>query len=71
MPILSRYLTFGALMSLFLFFSVANIPFEQVDALAMMLKGIGIEKCIVKSESAGGPTAYHFAAKYPEICKYY
>jgi pimeloyl-ACP methyl ester carboxylesterase len=34
-----------------------------------MLKGIGIEKCVVKAVSAGGPTAYNFALRHPEICK--
>ena len=41
-------------------------PAEQADLYAALLDEMGIERVFVHGISGGGPSALHFAAKYPQ-----
>jgi pimeloyl-ACP methyl ester carboxylesterase len=43
-------------------------PKAQADAHAALLKKIGIKRAAILASSGGGPSALHFAAKYPDMC---
>jgi pimeloyl-ACP methyl ester carboxylesterase len=39
---------------------------EQADAITALLDTLGISKVVIVAASAGGPTALHFALRYPD-----
>lgn len=49
--------------------SVGKTPEEQADAYAAFLDALGIDKAVVAAISGGGPSALHFALRFPERCR--